>query len=159
MSNPAGGVRGDEPSSPQAGGSESAAPESVAPESLAPRAIVAGHGSFPQGMISAVEQITGFGSVFIPLSNSDLSGDDIEARLRMRAAELGIRVFFTDLPAGSATIAVRRMMRDTEGVILVTGANLATLLEFVFRGSETPGDAARHAVEKGRIALAAQGDG
>jgi PTS system N-acetylgalactosamine-specific IIA component len=126
---------------------------------LAPRAIVAGHGSFPQGIVSAVEQITGFGSVFIPLSNSDLSGEDIEARIRDRSAELGIKVLFTDLPAGSATIAVRRIMRDTPGVILVTGANLATLLEFVFRTDEEPGDAARHAAEKGRGALAVQGDG
>jgi len=126
---------------------------------VAPRAIVAGHGSFPQGIVSAVEQITGFGSVFIPLSNSDLSGDDIESRIRDRAAELGIKVFFTDLPAGSATIAVRRLMRDTPGVVLVTGANLATLLEFVFREDESPGEAARHAVEKGRTGLAVQGDG
>ena len=132
--------------------------EAGAPESSAPRAIVAGHGSFPQGIISAVEQITGFGSVFQPLSNSDLSGEDIETRLRARAASLGINVFFTDLPAGSATIAVRRIMRDDPSVILVTGTNLATLLEFVFRADETPADAARHSVEKGRAALVAQGN-
>ena len=132
--------------------------ESGGPESPAARAIVAGHGSFPQGMISAVEQITGFGNVFLPLSNSDLSGEDIETRLRARASSLGITVFFTDLPAGSATIAVRRIMRDDPSVILVTGTNLATLLEFVFRGDETPADAARHAVEKGRAAIVAQGN-
>jgi PTS system N-acetylgalactosamine-specific IIA component len=123
------------------------------------RAIVAGHGSFSEGIVSAVEQITGFGSVFAPLSNAGLSGEDIETRLRSRAAELNVKVFFTDLPAGSATIAVRRMMRDTEGVVLVTGANLATLLEFVFRSEEPPGDAARHAAEKGRAGLTTQGDG
>jgi PTS system N-acetylgalactosamine-specific IIA component len=128
-------------------------------EQPAPRAIVAGHGSFPEGMVSAVEQICGYGKVFVALSNSGLTGEDIESRLRARAEALGIKVFFTDLPAGSATIAVRRIMRDTEGVILVTGANLATLLEFVFRGEETPADAARHAAEKGRSALAAQGEG
>ena len=126
---------------------------------MPPRAIVAGHGSFPQGIVSAVEQITGYGSVFIPLSNSDLSGEDIEARIRDRSAELGIKVFFTDLPAGSATIAVRRIMRDTPGLILVTGANLASLLEFVFSADEDPAASARHAVEKGRAALAVQGDG
>ena len=124
-----------------------------------PRAIVAGHGSFPQGIVSAVEQISGFGSVFIPLSNADLSGADIEDRIRDRAAELGIKVFFTDLPAGSATIAVRRMLRDTPGIVLVTGANLATLLEFVFRpADEDPADAARHAVEKGKVTLVVQGE-
>jgi PTS system N-acetylgalactosamine-specific IIA component len=122
------------------------------------RAIVAGHGSFPEGIVSAVEQITGFGSVFVPLSNAGLSGEDIETRLRSRAAELNVKVFFTDLPAGSATIAVRRIMRDTPGVILVTGANLATLLEFVFRGEERPGEAARHAAEKGRAGLTTHGD-
>jgi PTS system N-acetylgalactosamine-specific IIA component len=122
------------------------------------RAIVAGHGSFPEGIVSAVQQITGFGSVFVALSNTGLSGEDIESRLRARATELNVKVFFTDLPAGSATIAVRRIMRDTKGVVLVTGANLATLLEFVFRGEETPGDAARHAAEKGRAGLTTQGD-
>lgn len=136
-------------------------PGDVGPSQLeqqAPRAIVAGHGLFSEGMVSAVEQITGFGGVFVPLSNAGLSGEDIETRLRARSAELNVKVFFTDLPAGSATIAVRRMMRDTNGVILVTGTNLATLLEFVFRGEERPGDAARHAAEKGRVALVAQGD-
>ena len=127
-------------------------------EQQAPRAIIAGHGLFPEGMVSAVEQITGFGNVFVPLSIAGLSGEDIETRLRSRAEEHNVKVFFTDLPAGSATIAVRRIMRDTGGVILVTGTNLATLLEFVFRGEESPGDAARHAAEKGRAALAAQGD-
>jgi PTS system N-acetylgalactosamine-specific IIA component len=131
--------------------------DSPGAEPLPPRAIVAGHGSFPEGMVSAVDQITGYGTVFSPLSNAGLSGEDIESRLRARAEELNVKVFFTDLPAGSATIAVRRIMRDTDGVVLVTGANLATLLEFVFRGEERPADAARHAAEKGRAALVAQG--
>ena len=133
-------------------------PSPTATGTPAPKAIVAGHGSFPQGIVSAVEQITGYGHVFLPLSNSDLSGEDIESRLRARASALGIKVFFTDLPAGSATIAVRRIMRDNPGIILVTGANLATLLEFVFSEEETTLAAVRHAVEKGRAAIEAQGD-
>ena len=139
--------------------SSAGAPDSTDAEPQTPRAIIAGHGSFPEGMISAVEQITGYGKVFVALSNSGLSGEDIESRLRTRSESLGLKVFFTDLPAGSATIAVRRIMRDTEGVILVTGTNLATLLEFVFRGEETPADAARHAAEKGRTSLCAHGEG
>ncbi len=138
--------------------SSEASQEPIVADAQTPRAIVAGHGSFPEGMISAVDQITGFGGVFVPLSNSGLSGADIESRIRARSRELNVKVFFTDLPAGSATLAVRRIMRDTAGVVLVTGANLATLLEFVFRGEESAGDAARHAVDKGRAALAAQGD-
>ena len=137
----------------------SGAGESKEDEPQTPRAIIAGHGSFPEGMISAVQQITGYGNVFVALSNAGLSGEDIESRLRAEAETLGVKVFFTDLPAGSATIAVRRIMRDTAGVILVTGANLATLLEFVFRGEEAPADAARHAADKGRSSLCTHGDG
>src|SRR5215216_2773285 len=86
--------------------------------STRPRAIVAGHGDFPEGMVSAVQQISGRGDVFRALSNRELSGDDIEARLKQTAEETGARVFFTDLPAGSATLAIRRLMREMPDVVL-----------------------------------------
>lgn len=121
-----------------------------------PRAIVAGHGGFPEGLVSAVNQISGCGDVFLPVSNTGLSGSDIEVRLRSEAAA-GIRVFFTDLPGGSATLAVRRLMRTDPDLVLVTGANLATLLEFVFRNDEDPREAAKRAAEKGRAAIVSYG--
>ena len=122
-----------------------------------PRAIVAGHGSFADGLVSAVQQISGCGDVFIALSNQGLGGPDIESRLRAASADSGARVFFTDLPAGSSTVAVRRIMRDDSGIVLITGANLATLLEFVFQPDADLGQAARNAAEKGRSALAVHG--
>ena len=131
--------------------------ESSDSASSAARAIVAGHGAFPAGVVDAVEQISGKGDVFLALSNQGLSGEDIEARLGRASAESGVRVFFTDLPGGSATLAVRRMMRSNPELVLVTGANLATLLEFVFHGDSDPVAAARSAVEKGRAALGAFG--
>jgi len=133
-------------------------PDEVSAEpSPDPRAVVAGHGDFPEGMVSAVEQITGRGGVFVPLSNRGLSREDIESRLRTVAAETGIRVFFTDLPAGSATLAIRRMMRDDPRLVLVTGANLAALLEFVFRSEADFASAAKQSAEKGRASLGAFG--
>jgi len=136
----------------------SSEPETGSPECVdKPRAIVAGHGALPEGLVNAVDCISGCGSVFIALSNFGLAGSDIEGQLREKAAANGIKVFFTDLPAGSATIAVRRIMRDTPGVVLVTGANLATLLEFVFSTDEDAGDAARHAADKGKSALTVHG--
>lgn len=125
----------------------------------APRAIVAGHGSLPQGLVNAVDCISGHGSDFIVLSNFGLAGSDIEDKLRAAVSEFGVRVFFTDLPGGSATIAVRRMMRTDPGLVLVTGANLSTLLEFVFLSEVDPVDAARTAAEKGRGTLNVFGDG
>lgn len=125
--------------------------------SESPRAIVAGHGDFPGGLVNAVQQISGRGGIFVPVSNQGLSGEDIQSRLTATASECGISVIFTDLPAGSATIAVRRMMRENPGLILVTGANLATLLEFAFQSESDPAKAARSAAEKGRAALSAFG--
>lgn len=119
----------------------------------APRAIVAGHGSFAAGIISAVEQITGMGSVFVGVSNADLSPGGIEAKVREALAETGARVIFTDLPAGSCTMAVRRMARLEPGLTLVTGVTLPTLLAFAL------GADARDAVEKGREAITILEDG
>lgn len=93
----------------------------------------------------------------MPLSNQGLSGDDIESRLNRVSSESGVKVFFTDLPGGSATLAVRRLMRQNPDLVLVTGANLATLLEFVFQAETDPVAAAKTAVEKGRAAMGAFG--
>ena len=43
----------------------------VAPATI--RAIVAGHGSFASGIISAVEQITGKGASFLAMSNTGIN--------------------------------------------------------------------------------------
>jgi PTS system N-acetylgalactosamine-specific IIA component len=122
-----------------------------------PRAIVAGHGDFPEGIVSAVDQISGCGGVFLAVSNRGLSGQDIETRLRSLAGDTKVSVFFTDLPGGSATLAVRHMMREDPEIMLITGANLATLLEFAFLSKDDLAAAARIAAEKGRAALGAYG--
>jgi len=122
------------------------------------RAIVIGHGSFPEGMIGAVELITGRGELFIPVSNRGLGGEDIETQLRAAVAQSGVKVFFSDLPAGSAAMAVRRFLRENADCVLVTGTNLATLLEFAFHHDISPIEAARNAAAKGRLALVVNGD-
>ncbi len=124
-----------------------------------PIAIVVGHGAFPEGLVSAVNMISGNGGAFIAVSNEGMSGSDIESALKHHAAESGVKVFFTDLPGGSATLAVRRMMHADPGLVLVTGSNLATLLEFSFQADGDPREAAKRAAEKGRAALAAFGGG
>jgi mannose/fructose-specific phosphotransferase system component IIA len=117
------------------------------------RAVVAGHGDFATGVISAVAQITGRGEVFLPMTNRGLSADDITRQMREHLDATGAHVVFTDLPAGSCTIAARRLMRERPGMVLVTGANLATLLDFVFHGELAVAEAAQHAAARGREAL------
>ena len=123
--------------------------------SSAVRAVVAGHGGFADGVVSAVDQITGRGDLFARISNRDLGATEIEAALRAWA-EQGVHVFFTDLPAGSVTIAARRVLRDHPEITVVTGASVATLLDFAF-AADAGAAAAAAAAEKGRQALVACG--
>lgn len=117
------------------------------------RALVAGHGTFAAGIISAVEQITGLGALFSPLSNADLGAGDIRTMIASALDQTGAHVVFTDLPAGSCTMAVRRLVRERPGLILVTGVNLSLLLDFAMQSAE-PAEAARAAVERARTAIA-----
>jgi len=115
---------------------------------------VAGHGDFPQGIVSAVGQITGRDGALIPFSNNGLCRDEIETGLRACLDRHNVHVVFTDLPAGSTTIATRRLMRADPSIVLVTGVNMAALIDFVFCDvSRDVGEAARHAAEKGGQAL------
>jgi PTS system N-acetylgalactosamine-specific IIA component len=127
----------------------------VAPATI--RAIVAGHGSFASGIISAVEQITGKGASFLAMSNTGLCLDDIQETLARALDHTGANVIFTDLPAGSCTMAVRRMIRARPGVLLVTGINLSTLLDFAMQDASDPVVAVNAALERGRVSMAVYG--
>ena len=122
------------------------------------RAVVAGHGLFAEGMIRAVAQITGRSDMFIPVSNATMSREVLEAVMREHIAA-GATVLFTDLPAGSCTIAARKAMRGNDGVSLVTGVNLAGLLDFALHGARPAQDAAEAAAEKARAAIGVIGGG
>jgi PTS system N-acetylgalactosamine-specific IIA component len=120
-------------------------------------AIVAGHGEFAEALISAVIQITGRSDLFVPMTNRGLSAEDIERTMRLLVDERDVRVIFTDLPAGSCTVAARRVLRDRTDLVLVTGANLPALLDFVFHEEMSPLEAAQRATEKGKGAMTVVG--
>src|SRR4026209_353202 len=96
-----------------------------------PRAIVVGHGEFAGGLVSAVGQICGMADKLVVMSMMGMTPEDIESAIRDQLSTTRARAIFTDLPAGSATIAARRIVRDEPGLVLVSGVNLATLLDFV----------------------------
>jgi PTS system N-acetylgalactosamine-specific IIA component len=90
------------------------------------------------------------------LSNRDLGAEELTQRMREAVAE-GVAVIFTDLPAGSSTIAARRVIRERPELRLVTGANLAVLLDFVFQGDASDAQALDRAAEKGRASITVLG--
>ncbi|MFI5310967.1 MAG: PTS sugar transporter subunit IIA [Gemmatimonadales bacterium] len=123
------------------------------PDPAAPRAVVAGHGEFAAGMISAVQLISGKGGAFRGLSNFGLDADGLLAAMEAAITAHAAHVVFTDLPAGSCTFAARRLARSRPGLTVVTGANLSMLLEYALRGDGGAGGAER-AAERGRAAIA-----
>jgi PTS system N-acetylgalactosamine-specific IIA component len=118
-----------------------------------PRAVVVGHGEFAGGLVSAVGQICGLADKLVVLSMMGMTPEDIENAIRRELARTGAKVIFTDLPAGSATLAARRIVKEDTSLILVSGVNLATLLDFVFNTSVPPTEAARTAAERGKASL------
>ena len=122
-----------------------------------PRAIVAGHGDFASGLVSAVDVITGRGAQLIPVAVPGLCAEDIEKLIRERMNESGVKVIFTDLQAGSCTMAARRILRGADDAVLIAGVNLPTLLDFVFADQMPAVDAARHSAERGRGAITVVG--
>jgi PTS system N-acetylgalactosamine-specific IIA component len=129
----------------------------MATSAAAPRAIVAGHGEFAAGLVSAVQQITGRGGELIPVAVQTLRIEDIEELLRQHMVDANVRVIFTDLQAGSCTMAARRILRGMDDAVLVAGTNLPMLLDFVFAEDKAGPDAARHAAERGRAAVSVHG--
>lgn len=123
-----------------------------------PAAIVLAHGTLAEGLVSAVERISGRGARLLALSNDGLSGADLAARLRETMDATGARVVFTDLPAGSCNTAALRAVHEREGAVLVMGANLPALLHFAMHDELPPADAARAAAAKGGAALRAYPD-
>lgn len=120
-------------------------------------ALVAGHADFAAGVVSAVDLITGHGARLMPIQVRGLCGDDIQALLRERLTETGALVIFTDLHAGSCTMAARRVLREVPGAVLVAGANLPMLLDFVLSSEPNPVTAAIASAERGRAAVTVHG--
>ena len=114
----------------------------------APVAIVAAHGDLAFGFVSAVEQITGRGELFLPMSNAGMGAAEIERAILALVDTRQIRVIFTDLPAGSCTIAARRVVAARPNVVLVTGASLPLLLDFMSHEELEPAEAVTHAVDR-----------
>lgn len=121
------------------------------------RALVAGHADFAAGLIGAVEMISGRGDVLVPIQVRGLCGDDIQTLLLDTCIEHNVRVIFTDLQAGSCTMAARRVLRELGDGVLVAGANLPMLLDFAMSTNPSAAEAAATAAERGRAAVSIHG--
>ena len=114
--------------------------------------IVVGHGSVASALAAAAEEISGITDALVPVSNSGCDRDSLEARLAAAVGERSALVF-VDLASGSCLFAAMRKLSTRDNVRVVTGVNLAMLLEFLFHRDEDIAAAARRAAEAGARAI------
>ncbi len=114
--------------------------------------VVVCHAKLARALIEATESISGVTGVLTPVSNADCDRGSLEQRV-LEAVDGRPTVVFVDMPSGSCLFAVLNRLRTAPGVKVVTGVNLAMLVDFVFHRSLSPEEAAARAATAGERAI------
>ena len=120
--------------------------------------IVFAHAQVAQAFVAAVKAIAGEGHGLVPVSNEGCDRAQIQARLDEVIANRPA-VVFADMPGGSCAFGAGAYARTHDKVRVVTGVNLAMLLDFAFHRELSPAEAATRAAETGRSSVAVLGGG
>ena len=94
--------------------------------------VLLAQGDMAQGMVDAVERIAGLGEgVLLPLTTEGKSPEALQAELN-RLLEPGPAIIFTDRASGSCALSAQVCCRVNASHVVLFGANLPILLDFVF---------------------------
>jgi mannose PTS system EIIA component len=116
------------------------------------RGVIVSHAALAQALVAAVRAIAGVDGALVAISNDGCDSGALSDRIRA-AIGAGPAVLFVDLPGGSCLTSAVRLAKGGAEVAVVTGVNLAMLLDFVFHRDVTPGEAARRAADAGGKAI------
>lgn len=116
------------------------------------RGVVVSHLGLAQALADAVAHITGEREALVPVSNEGCSLDTLGKRV-VEAVGPEPCVVFVDLPGGSCLQAAAHYLRGHPGSAVVTGVNLAMVVDFVYHRDLPPMEAAKRALETGGRAL------
>ncbi|HXE59013.1 MAG TPA: hypothetical protein VNK43_13515 [Gemmatimonadales bacterium] len=116
------------------------------------RGVVACHGRLAEALVEAAERISGVSGALVPVSNAGCDRDDLERRIA-EAIDGHPAVVFVDTPSGSCLFAALHQSRLGRSVKVVSGVNLAMLLDFVFHRDLAPAAAAERAAAAGCRAI------
>ncbi|MGH7525196.1 MAG: PTS sugar transporter subunit IIA [Gemmatimonadales bacterium] len=114
--------------------------------------VVVCHGELAGALVEAAETICGVTGALVPVTNSGCDRGSLEQRV-FDAVNGRPTVVFVDLASGSCLFAVLNRLRSASSVKVVTGVNLAMLVDFVFHRSLSPEEAASRAAEAGGRAI------
>jgi mannose/fructose-specific phosphotransferase system component IIA len=116
------------------------------------RGVVVCHGGMAGALVQDAEQISVVDAALIPVSNTGCDRDTLEQRV-LAAVDKHPSLVFVDMASGSCLFAVLKRLRAEQSVRVVTGVNLAMLVDFVFHRSLSPEEAASRAVVTGQASI------
>ena len=111
--------------------------------------VVLAHAEVAQAFVAAVQSIAGDDHGLVPVSNNGCDRAALAARIDQAIAGRSA-VVFADMPGGSCAFSAAAFARGKDTVRVVTGVNLAMLLDFAFHRDLTAGEAAARAADTGR---------
>jgi len=116
------------------------------------RGVVVCHGRLASALVEAAEQISGVNGALQAVSNTGCDRGTLEERVS-DAVGAGPAVVFVDLSSGSCLFAVLNRLRSVGNAKVVTGVNLAMLVDFVFHRALPLDEAAARAAVAGGKAI------
>ena len=114
--------------------------------------VVVCHGRLSEALVDAVEQISGLREALVAVSNNGCDRDSLERRVEEALGDAPA-VVFVDMATGSCMFAVLHRLRARADVKVVTGVNLAMLVDFVFHREVPAAEAAQRAQAIGERAI------
>ena len=118
--------------------------------------VVLAHADVGKALVLAVQSIAGDDHGLVPVSNTGCDRASLTQRLTEAIAGRP-SVVFADMPGGSCAFSAAAFARNREDVAVVTGVNLAMLLDFAFHREQTPVQAATRAAATGKGSITAVG--
>lgn len=118
------------------------------------RGVVVAHATLAAGLVASVHAISGVGDeALAAISNEGCGPESLQARVDAALPGEGPAIVFTDLGSGSCAFTARRIALNRAGTGIVTGVNLAILLDFVFHRDMPLAELVERLVEKGRAGV------
>lgn len=116
------------------------------------RAVVVCHGRLAGALVDAAEQISGVTGALLAVTNTGCDRGTLEERVEAAVGD-GPALVFVDLASGSCLFAVLNRLRANARAKVVTGVNLAMLVDFVFHRTLPLDEAAARAAIAGGKAI------
>jgi len=114
--------------------------------------VIVAHTELAQALLAAVGAIAGDDTGLVAVSNRGSGLKDLVARLDAAVAGRPALIF-TDMAGGSCAHAAAALVRGRPELRVVTGVNLAMLLDFVFHRELPVEAAAERALQTGRAGV------